>query len=94
VLQDTHWGSGFVGYFPTYLLGSVMSVQIWAAAERELGSLGESVRRGDFTPLREWLGQHVHSHGRKFLPQETLERATGSTIDPGPYLDYLEAKHG
>jgi carboxypeptidase Taq len=94
VLQDTHWGSGLVGYFPTYLLGSVMSVQIWAAAERELGSLGESVRRGDFTPLREWLGEHVHSYGRKFLPQETLERATGSTIDPGPYLDYLEAKHG
>jgi carboxypeptidase Taq len=94
VLQDTHWGSGLVGYFPTYLLGSVMSVQIWAAAERDLGSLDELVGRGEFTPLREWLGERVHVQGRKFLPQETLQRATGSTIDPTPYLDYLEAKHG
>ncbi len=94
VLQDTHWGSGLVGYFPTYLLGSVMSVQIWAAAEREFGDLGELVGRGEFTPLREWLRDNVHAHGRKFLPQETLRRATGSTIDPVPYLDYLEAKQG
>jgi carboxypeptidase Taq len=94
VLQDTHWGSGYVGYFPTYLLGSVMSVQIWAAAMRDLGDLDELVGRGEFTSLREWLGEHVHKHGRKFLPQETLRCATGTTIDPTPYLDYLESKHG
>ena len=29
VLQDTHWASGHIGYFSTYLLGTVMSVQIW-----------------------------------------------------------------
>ena len=28
------------------------------------------------------------------LPQETLERATGSRIDPEPYLRYLKEKHG
>ena len=29
VLQDSHWSDGSFGYFPTYLLGSVLSVQIW-----------------------------------------------------------------
>jgi carboxypeptidase Taq len=29
VLQDSHWSSGSFGYFPTYLLGTVLSVQIW-----------------------------------------------------------------
>src|SRR5207244_2535966 len=29
VLQDVHWSAGFIGYFATYLLGSVMAVQIW-----------------------------------------------------------------
>jgi carboxypeptidase Taq len=36
----------------------------------------------------------VHSYGRKFSPQETLERATGSRIDANPYLAYLRAKYG
>src|SRR4029450_8090051 len=29
VLQDTHWASGSIGYFSTYLLGTVMSGPIW-----------------------------------------------------------------
>jgi carboxypeptidase Taq len=47
------------------------------------------VGRGEFAPLREWLGDHVHALGRKFSPQETLRRATGSSLSAQPYLDYL-----
>ena len=49
---------------------------------------------GEFGALREWLGEHVHRHGRKFSPQETLRRATGATIDAKPYLAYLREKYG
>jgi carboxypeptidase Taq len=94
VLQDMHWASGLIGYFATYLLGTVMSVQIWEAAAADIGDLDEPIERGDFAPLREWLGEHVHAHGRKFTPQETLRRATGSTIDAKPYLAYLRRKYG
>ncbi len=94
VLQDTHWASGMIGYFPTYLLGTVMSVQIWEKASDDLPDLEDHVERGEFAPLREWLGEHVHRHGRKFAPQETLRRAIGTTIDAKPYLAYLRAKYG
>ena len=94
VLQDTHWASGMIGYFPTYLLGTVMSVQIWEKAAEDLTDLEDQVERGEFTALREWLGEHVHCHGRKFAPQETLRRAVGTTIDAKPYLAYLRAKYG
>ncbi|HZT52864.1 MAG TPA: carboxypeptidase M32, partial [Gaiellaceae bacterium] len=94
VLQDMHWASGLIGYFATYLLGTVMSVQIWEAAAADIGDLDERIEAGDFAPLREWLGEHVHAHGRKFTPQETLRRATGSTIDAKPYLAYLRRKYG
>jgi carboxypeptidase Taq len=93
VLQDVHWSGGQIGYFSTYLLGTVMSVQIWEAARRDLPDLDERIERGEFAPLREWLGEHVHALGRKFPPQETLRRATGSTIAVAPYLDYLRAKY-
>ena len=94
VLQDMHWGTGTIGYFPTYSLGNVMSVQIWERIKDDIPDLDDRLERGEFAPLREWLGEHIHRHGRKFLPQETLERAVGSRIDPEPYLRYLREKHG
>jgi carboxypeptidase Taq len=94
VLQDTHWASGLIGYFSTYLLGTVMSVQIWQRVLDDVPGLEEEIERGDFASLRNWLGDNVHSLGRRFSPQETLRRATGSTIDPKPYLAYLRTKYG
>jgi carboxypeptidase Taq len=93
VLQDTHWASGLLGYFATYLLGTVMSVQIWQKVLEDIPTLEEEIERGEFASLRDWLGEHVHAHGRKFSPQETLRRATGATIDPKAYLAYLRAKY-
>ena len=89
VLQDVHWSGGSIGYFSTYLIGTVASVQIWEAAGRDLPELEEQVGRGEFAPLRDWLGEHVHRLGAKYSPQETLRHATGSTIQAQPYLDYL-----
>jgi carboxypeptidase Taq len=94
VLQDMHWGGGSIGYFSTYSLGNVMSVQIWESVTQDLPDLEEQFERGEFGALREWLGERLHSLGRKYTPQETLERVTGSRIDPEPYLRYLREKHG
>jgi carboxypeptidase Taq len=94
VLQDIHWSGGQIGYFSTYLLGTVMSVQIWQKAAEDVPDLEDQIERGEFAALRDWLGEHVHAHGAKFSPQETLERATGSRIDAKPYLSYLRTKYG
>jgi carboxypeptidase Taq len=94
VLQDMHWGGGSIGYFSTYSLGNVMSVQIWERILEDVPDLEDGFERGEFAPLREWLGDRIHRHGRKFLPLETLEKAVGGTIDAGPYLRYLQQKHG
>jgi carboxypeptidase Taq len=94
VLQDAHWSDSGFGYFPTYALGNVISVQIWERVRADLGDLDEQFERGDFAPLREWLREHVHRHGRKFTAAETIERAAGGPLDPAPYLAYLERKLG
>jgi carboxypeptidase Taq len=94
VLQDIHWADASFGYFPTYSLGNVMSVQIWEQACADLGDLDARIERGDFDGLREWLREHLHRHGRKFTPRETLLRAAGSEIDPEPYVRYLKGKLG
>ena len=93
VLQDVHWTRASYGYFPTYALGNVLSVQIWRAVEEELGDLDAQLEAGEFGPLYESLRRRIYRHGRKFTPMETLERAIGATeIDPQPYLGYLRSK--
>ncbi len=95
VLQDTHWAAGGFGYFPTYALGNLISAQIWERVIADLPDLGDAFEQGDFSPLRDWLREHLHRHGRKFTPGETLERVVGtSAIDPEPYVKYLRAKLG
>jgi carboxypeptidase Taq len=95
VLQDKHWATGAVGYFPTYALGNLISCQLWERITAELPDLNDDFERGEFGRLREWLRDHVHRHGRKFTPKETLERAIGTAeIDPAPYVRYLREKVG
>ncbi len=94
VLQDVHWSRGTIGYFPTYALGNVISVQIWEKVREDVPGLEEHMEHGDLAPLTDWLRERLWRHGRKFTPQETLERVIGGGIDPEPYLRYLNAKLG
>jgi carboxypeptidase Taq len=92
VLQDVHWSSPNFGYFPTYALGNVISIQLWERAVSELGDLDAQFEVGDFGQLREWLRENVHRWGQTFEPAELLERSVGGPLDPEPYLAYLRGK--
>jgi carboxypeptidase Taq len=95
VLQDVHWSSGYIGYFPTYALGSIAACQIWDKLKMDMPDLDDQFARGEFRALREWLREHLYRHGRKFTPTETLAKATGSAkLDIQPYVRYLTQKHG
>ena len=93
VLQDVHWSSGGIGYFPTYALGNVISLQIWATVQEAIPDLDAQMEAGELEGLSVWLRDNLYSLGRKLTPKETIERLTGSpTIDPQPYLAYLREK--
>jgi len=92
VLQDVHWSDMTFGYFPTYALGNVVSVQLWERAEAAVGPLDDQFERGEFTTLRDWLTENIYRWGRTFTPQELLQRAAGGPMNPEPYVRYLERK--
>jgi carboxypeptidase Taq len=92
VLQDVHWGAGLFGYFPTYTLGNLIAAQLWTRLSEDLPEIDAQLASGELAPLREWLREHIHRHGRKFPPRELLLRVTGDTLRPEPFLDYLRAK--
>ena len=93
ILQDIHWSIGAIGYFATYTLGNVISAQLWNAFGRANPDRDADIARGEFSPLLSWLRTNVHQFGRKYKPQELVQRVTGSRIDPEPYLQYLETKY-
>jgi carboxypeptidase Taq len=92
VLQDVHWSAGLIGYFPTYTIGNLMSAQLWTRLREDLPELDEQLERGEFGALREWLGEHVHRHGRTFEPRELLRRVTGSELQVEPLVAYLRGR--
>jgi carboxypeptidase Taq len=94
VLQDTHWSAGSLGYFPTYALGNVVSLQIWEQALAAMPDLDDQIGRGEFGPLRDWLRDQLYRHGRKLEPKRLIERITGGGLDSAPYLRYLSGKVG
>jgi carboxypeptidase Taq len=94
VLQDVHWSSGMIGYFPTYALGNLIGGQLWERAHREIADLDEQLAAGELGGLREWLREHVHRHGAKFTMTEVLERVAGGPIEVAPYVAYLKRKLG
>ena len=93
VLQDIHWSFSGLGYFSTYALGNLISVQLWEKINEAIPDLDEQLRQGKFGALLNWLRENIHIFGRKYEPQELVQKVTGSKITPEPYLRYLEGKY-
>ncbi len=94
VLQDIHWSSGQFGYFPSYALGNLFAAQIFSTAIDEITDLKYKISQGEFQPLREWLRENIHQHGRKYKAEEMTKRLTGEGLDPGYHIDHLKEKFG
>ena len=93
VLQDVHWSSGYIGYFPTYALGNLVAAQIWERIIEDVPALESQIESGNFAELLGWLREKIHRHGAKFEPQVLVKEVTGSTITPEPYMQYLQTKY-
>lgn len=94
VLQDIHWSGGSMGYFPTYTLGNVMSLQFYRQTLQDMPDLPQQFSRGEFGSLLTWFKDRIHRHGRKYTANELLQRVTGAPgLDAQPYLEYIKRKY-
>ncbi len=97
-LQDVHWSEGQFGYFPSYLLGHLISAQLSDAMEESLkDSIGDdpietSIKNGNQSKLLEWLRKEVHAHGRKMNAETLVKKVSGKTLSSSPFLTYLKKK--
>jgi carboxypeptidase Taq len=92
-LQDGHWASGLIGYFPTYTLGNLFAAQLFAQASRDVSDLHEALAEGRFDALRHWLSGKVYQQGRRYSAFALMEHVTGTPPDNRPFLKALESKY-
>ena len=93
-LQDIHWSIGSFGYFPTYTLGNLNASQLFRDAEREILGLHDSMRKGGYGSLLDWLRRKVHVHGQRYRARELMTHATGEATNARFHQEYLKAKFG
>ena len=93
VLQDIHWSSGLIGYFPTYSIGNLLSVQLFDKAVEQHPTIPAEIEQGKFGTLLAWLRENIHQHGRKYEPKELVMRATGEPLQSRSYMNYLTKKY-
>ncbi len=92
-LQDIHWSFGGIGYFPTYTLGNMFAAQFYEAAARDLGDLPGLIAKGEFAPLKNWLNEKIHTHGKRYRAQRLAEMVTGHKLSHEPLVKHLQGKY-
>ena len=92
VLQDVHWSCGLIGYFPSYALGNVYSLQILNAMKKDINIEG-ALERGELKKIKEWLGEKIHRYGKLKTPKEIMISVTGEELNPEYYIEYLKEKY-
>jgi carboxypeptidase Taq len=50
--------------------------------------------RGEYRPLLDWLRAKIHRHGRRYLPNDLMTRATGEPTKAKYRIEYLREKYG
>jgi carboxypeptidase Taq len=93
VMQDTHWASGLYGYFPSYALGNIYSGQITEAINKDLPNWRIQLSQGNLADFNAWLNEKIHLKGDLYNPEELIRIATGKSIDPESFLQYLKGKY-
>lgn len=92
VMQDVHWYSGSIGYFPTYALGNLYNAMMMEKALADIPGLYVKIEYGQFTEFLQWLRLNVHMHGMRYHGRELIRRITGKDLESEPFIRYLKRK--
>ena len=83
-----------IGYFPTYLLGSMMAAQLAHYCKEDLPEFDSMIEKGEFNTIRKWLTEKVHKHGKRYASlDDLLIGEVGEKLNSKYFIDYLTDKY-
>jgi carboxypeptidase Taq len=92
-MQDVHWPTGMIGYFPAYTLGAMGAAQFFNAARKNDPSILPQLEKGNFKPLTSWLRENVHSKGALVDMNALYTQATGESLNSKAYLNHFRHRY-
>ena len=92
-MQDIHWPSGAIGYFPSYTLGAMNAAQLHHAMVRAIPDASELVGRLELRPIFDWLSDNIWRQGRYYNYDRLMTEATGETLNPDYFLDHIRGRY-
>ena len=92
VMQDVHWYSGAIGYFPTYALGNLYNSMMMESMAESISDIPGHILNGEFSVILNWLRENVHKHGMKYRGRELIKNITGKELSSEAFIRYLKKK--
>jgi carboxypeptidase Taq len=93
-MQDVHWPSGAIGYFPSYTLGAMMAAQQWATIINAHPNVNDEISKGNFETVNTWRRDNIWSIASTKSTPEILKAATGESLNAAHFIAHLEARYG
>lgn len=93
-MQDVHWPSGALGYFPSYTLGAMMAAQQWATIKRSHPKIDDEISVGNFKTVNDWRNTNIWSLASTKSTPEIMAAATGEPLNAEHFITHLKARYG
>ena len=93
VLQDIHWSMGEFGYFPSYLIGSAVSAQIYSHLA-DIMPVEKYMKDGNLSDITSYLRENIYRYGKMYGTNQLLKKMMGEEFNIRYYIDYLTKKWG
>ncbi|TCS43718.1 carboxypeptidase M32 [Reinekea marinisedimentorum] len=92
-MQDVHWPSGAIGYFPSYTLGAMTAAQLFAAMNKAIPDVQQQIAALNFQPVFNWLSENIWQKGRSLSYHQLLTEATGESLNSQFFLNHIRSRY-
>lgn len=92
-MQDIHWTDGSFGYFPSYTIGALNSVQLFHAIRQQNSDWQAHLEKGETGFIRNWLKENIWQHGCFMGAQDMMKTATGQQTNPEFFLQHIKDRY-
>lgn len=93
ILQDVHWSQGSFGYFPSYLLGSILDGMLIEAVEANVGNIDELLKNGQIKKITKYLQDEIHKNGGAYNIEEVSQKLSNQELSVQPIIKYFKEKY-
>lgn len=93
IMEGDHWFTGYIGYYPTYILGAIYAAQIYNTAKKEIDDLEIEIASGNMKVLKTWLREKIWRHGALKDTREVITKTCGEGLNAKHLVNFLRNKY-